>query len=55
VGGVGDFNADGKADILWRNQASGDNLVWLMNGTTIAAGVVLTPIADTNWRIVGPR
>jgi len=52
-GGGGDFNADGKPDILWRNQASGDNLVWLMNGTTIASGAVLTAITDTNWRIVG--
>jgi Calx-beta domain-containing protein/VCBS repeat protein len=56
VGGVGDFNADGRPDILWRNQSvGGDNVIWFMNGATIAGGVVLAPITDTNWRIVGPR
>ena len=32
VEGVGDFNGDGKADILWRH-ASGLVAIWLMNGT----------------------
>jgi C1A family cysteine protease len=27
-----DFNGDGKADVLWRNNASGANTMWLMNG-----------------------
>jgi hypothetical protein len=31
---VGDFNGDGKADILWRH-SSGLVYVWLMDGTTI--------------------
>src|SRR5438876_782482 len=30
-----DFNGDGKSDILWRNSSTGENYVWLMNGTTI--------------------
>jgi hypothetical protein len=33
----GDFNGDGKADILWRN-ASGEVYVWLMNGTNLIGG-----------------
>jgi hypothetical protein len=51
--GGGDFNGDGKLDILWRNQSSGDNLVWFMNGTTILGGAVLTPVGDVSWMIVG--
>jgi hypothetical protein len=35
VGGVGDFNHDGRADILWRSTTSGAVAQWLMNGTTI--------------------
>jgi len=27
-----DFNGDGKSDILWRNQTTGQVYVWLMNG-----------------------
>ncbi len=36
IQGVGDYNGDGKADILWRNSTSGDAYVWLMNGLSIA-------------------
>ena len=34
VAGVGDFNADGNADILWRD-SSGSLVEWLMNGAHI--------------------
>jgi uncharacterized delta-60 repeat protein len=30
----GDFNRDGKDDLLWRNASTGRNLVWFMNGVT---------------------
>ncbi|MEB3343359.1 hypothetical protein [Okeania sp.] len=26
-----DFNSDGVADILWRNEKTGDNRIWFMN------------------------
>ena len=35
---IGDFNGDGNADILWRND-SGALAEWLMNGTTIMQSV----------------
>jgi hypothetical protein len=31
--GAGDYNGDGKSDILWQSD-SGRASVWLMNGTT---------------------
>jgi hypothetical protein len=51
---VGDFDGDGKDDILWRNALSGENYVYLMNGLTIKAteGFVRT-VADQNWQVVG--
>ena len=33
-----DFNGDGKADLLWHNQTTGDLYVWFMNGTTAVTG-----------------
>jgi hypothetical protein len=48
-----DFNADGKPDILWRNQATGDNAVWYMNNTTTAGLAMLSALPDPNWRIAG--
>jgi subtilisin-like proprotein convertase family protein len=50
---AGDFNNDGKVDILWRNQSSGDDIVWFMDGTTLNGGAVLTAVPDTNWKIGG--
>jgi hypothetical protein len=53
VVGTGDFNGDGKVDILWRD-TSGNVAIWLMNGTTIlnpnTAGVGKIP---TTWSVVG--
>ncbi|MBC8120264.1 MAG: FG-GAP repeat protein [Gemmatimonadaceae bacterium] len=45
----GDFNSDGKADILWRNRATGQNVVWLMNGTALTSTVSLTEVTNLDW------
>ena len=37
VAGTGDFNGDGKADILFQN-TSGQAAIWLMNGTNVLSG-----------------
>ena len=34
IASVGDFNGDGKADILWRH-TTGTIAVWLLNGTSV--------------------
>ena len=52
--GTGDFNSDGKTDILWRNTSTGENSLWYMDGATIVGGGYLYPtVADLNWMIVG--
>ncbi len=47
-----DFNGDGKPDILWRNGATGQNVIWLMDGTTKLSEVTLPAVPDTQWQIV---
>ena len=49
VAGVGDFNGDGLADILWRN-SSGATALWEADGKGGVTGVTLGPVA-TNWQI----
>jgi hypothetical protein len=51
----GDFNPDGRPDILWRREGSGHNLAWLMNGATALVGLFTEPpvLADMRWRLVG--
>jgi len=48
---TGDFNSDGKSDILWRD-TSGNVAIWFMNGVQVArsAGVGTVP---TVWSIQG--
>ena len=53
--GVGDFDGDGKADVILRNRATGQNIGWLMNGLTVATAAFMPTIADTNWEIKGRR
>ena len=46
IAGVGDFNGDGKADILWRN-TDGSVAIWLMNGLTQVSGAGLGVVPTT--------
>jgi hypothetical protein len=38
--GTGDYNNDGKSDILWQN-SSGAVAIWEMNGTNILAAATI--------------
>jgi hypothetical protein len=53
--GTNDFNADGQSDLLWRHAASGENVVWMMNGVDLVSGTFTTPsvLADVRWKMVG--
>jgi hypothetical protein len=55
VAGVGDFNSDGRPDILWRNIVTGENQVWIMHGIERRAVVPTNPpaLVDVNWEAIG--
>ncbi len=49
---VGDFNADGKPDLVWRNSASGRVIVWFMDGVARTGTAVLWPATnpgESDW------
>jgi FG-GAP-like repeat len=51
--GTGDFNGDGKSDILWRNN-DGSVAVWQMDGTTVVtSSLTSTPKLDNSWKTAG--
>jgi Tol biopolymer transport system component len=49
IAGTGDFNGDGKSDILWRN-TNGDTAIWLMT----ANGTQVQVLSTTDLGIVPP-
>ena len=51
IAAVADLNGDGKADIVLRNAATGQNIGWLMNGPAVSVSAFLAPMTDTNWEI----
>ena len=53
IAGVGDFNRDANADVIWRHNATGENVVWLMHGLVVRDEVGLPAMTDTNWEIQG--
>jgi hypothetical protein len=50
VAGTGDFNGDGKPDLIWQNEATGDRYVWLMSGATYVSSVYIGTVGN-QWII----
>jgi hypothetical protein len=48
-----DFDGDSKADILWRHTQTGEVVVWLMHGMTMAGAAVVAQVSDPGWQIMG--
>lgn len=48
-----DFNKDGRADILWSNNVTGQTSVWYMQGVVKSGWASLPSIINTKWAIVG--
>ncbi len=53
---VSDVNGDYRPDLIWEH-TNGLISSWIMNGLTLAQGVMFTPplLTDTNWLIIGAK
>src|SRR6185503_12270975 len=51
--GTGDFNGDGKSDILWYEGASGTIKEWLMDGSTVTATPSVANGIPSSWSVIG--
>ncbi len=51
--GTGDFNGDGKSDILWRNISTGQNKVWYMNKIIYSGSGSIATVPGSAWTIAG--
>jgi hypothetical protein len=47
---LSDFDGDHKADLDWHNDATGEEVVWRMDGLNIGGYMLGMTIPDSNWR-----
>ena len=58
-GATGDFNGDGRDDIIWRNVEDGQNAVWELDGNELLQSSFATPLIPggstlpSEWKIIG--
>ena len=50
-----DLNADRRLDLVWRNKANGQNILWLMNGAAINSAAFTATIAEHQLGNQGQR
>jgi hypothetical protein len=48
---MSDYDGDGHPDLLWRSAATGQIVLWLMDGATYKGSLPLGTVADPNWKI----
>ena len=46
------FDGNNYIDLLWRHAGTGQNVIWLMDGTSLDSLAWQDTVADTNWKIV---
>ena len=49
---AGDFDGNGRDDLLWRNGATNDLAVWFMDGSVVASTAFFG--VPANWTVVAP-
>lgn len=53
VVGVGDFNGDGKSDLVFQNQTTYQIVIWFMDGAKYTGGVLLPLSPPAGWQVAG--
>ena len=52
--GAGDFNGDGKADLVWRSASDGLTEIQFLNGNTaVGGGAIANNALDASWNVAG--
>lgn len=49
----GDFNADGRPDLIWRHGATNRHMLWTMQGSALTQSRWLVPDPAAGWQVVG--
>jgi hypothetical protein len=49
--GVGDFDGDGKSELLFRNNLTDRTTLWKLNGAAVVQAQLLIPTGQSSWEI----
>jgi hypothetical protein len=50
---TGDYNGDGKVDLIWQHDTNASIVVWLMNGMNLlSAQYVSASVSDPAWKVI---
>jgi hypothetical protein len=52
AGVKGDFNGDGRVDLLFQNTGTNQLYLWYMSGTSQTGGTFVSPNPDPGWKVV---
>ena len=50
---MGDFNGDGKPDLVLQNVNSGQIAIWYLNGVTVTGGQYVSATPGPGWHVAG--
>jgi hypothetical protein len=53
VVGIGDFNGDGKSDLVFQSTTTNQVAIWFMNGPYYQGGVLMPYTPPVGWLVVG--
>ncbi|MGD2090354.1 MAG: S8 family serine peptidase [Candidatus Aminicenantes bacterium] len=53
LSGTGDFNFDGKIDIVWSHSGDGRNCVWYLDGVTFSGYAAFPQGSNPDWKLSG--
>ena len=53
VVGSGDYDGDGRADVLWHHATTGAVWVWLMDGAAIRSATWISTVGDVGYQVQG--
>jgi hypothetical protein len=48
---IGDFDGNGKSDLLWRQDTTGTLVEWLMDGAQIASNQTIATYSGSSWQV----
>jgi uncharacterized repeat protein (TIGR01451 family) len=56
IASVGDFNLDGRVDLMWQDPVTGSSQIWYLGGALGTSIVGAVPFSGSNpWRIAAPH